>query len=373
VPKRWVTVFFLCSIFFQSILHAGVFVTPIGGTPYQDWSIVNYVDLDPTSDIRDYYGGNYTYDGHDGIDFTLANFAEMDRGVAVYAAAPGVVIETHDGEFDRNTAEYKQSLNANYIIINHGNGLVSRYWHLKKYSLQVSTGDTVAAGQQIAYVGSSGNSTDAHLHFRVTQNGSIVETYLDPNYWWQNHLPYSGDMAGSLDHGITDHDPTTPELRERPKTVTAFAQGPGQVACLWVQLHGISQNDRLDYYFYKPNGNGFAHYYWFPGQIRYGWWCACIDLPSAADLGNWRVDFKVNGNLWITNYFKVVPFFNQCDFNQDANVDFKDFAVFASAWKTSNGEAGWNSQCDISVQKDGIIDNLDLAVFVDNWLEVTMP
>lgn len=353
----------------QQTSDGGVFVTPIGGVPYQDWSIVNYVDLDPNGGIVDYYGGNYTYNGHTGIDFTLANFAAMDRGVAVYAVADGIVAGTHDGEFDRNTAEYQQSPNANYIVILHTDlGLFSEYLHLKKYSIQVGFGDTVTAGQQIAQVGSSGNSTDAHLHFEVIQSGDVIETYLNPNYWWQDPLPYSGDMPGSLDHGITDHDPNFPELRERPKTVLAFAQGPGQMACLWVHLHGIAQNDRLDYYFYRPNGSQYAHYYWYVNQIRYGWWYSSINLPTAADIGNWRVDFRVNGNLWISDGFRVVPHFNQCDFDHSASVDLKDFSIIASAWNASSGEAGWNPQCDISAEKDGVIDMQDFAVFADNWL-----
>jgi hypothetical protein len=347
-----------------------IFVTPIGGTPYQDWTIVNYLDLDPTGGIIDYYGRNYTYNGHNGIDFTLANFAKMDAGVDVYAAASGIVIATHDGEFDRNTAEYQQSPNANYITIDHNNGLHTDYWHLRKNSIRVNVGDRVTAGQKIAEVGSSGNSTDAHLHFDVFQSSNFVETYLNPTYWWKNPLPYSGNMPGSLDHGITDHEPNYPQLRERPKTVGVFDQSPGQICCLWVHLHGISQNDKLDFYFYKPNGSLYANWYWFVPQIRYGWWYCSIALPTSADLGNWRVDFKVNNTLWITESFKVISSFNECNFDQDATVNLSDFAILAWAWRTQTGNAKWNLICDVSMPKDGIIDTKDLAVFADNWLVI---
>jgi hypothetical protein len=347
-------------------VYAGVFVTPIAGVPYQDWTIVNYLDLGGGTD---YYGGNYTYGGHTGLDFTLPNFAAMDRGVAVYAAAGGTVIYAHDGEFDRNTAENQQSPYPNYITIDHGNDLISRYLHLKKNSLLVNVGDTVSAGQKIAEVGSSGNSTDAHLHFEVFYTNSwYIETYLNPDYWWQNPLPYSGNMPGSLDHGITDHDPAFPELRERPKTVLAFAQGSWQTACLWVQLHGITENDQLDFCFYRPNGSLYAQYSWAAPQIRYGWWKCYIDLPPFADLGNWRVDFGVNEDLWISDSFRVVPHFNQCDFDHSATVDFKDFAILALAWNTRSGQAGWNPLCDISVGADGMIDMKDVVVFSANWL-----
>ena len=82
-----------------------LFVTPIAGTAYVDWNIVNYVDLDPTAGFQDYRGGPFVYDGHDAIDYTLPNFAAMDAGVAVYAAAAGTVTFTHEG-FNSENSHY---------------------------------------------------------------------------------------------------------------------------------------------------------------------------------------------------------------------------------------------------------------------------
>jgi hypothetical protein len=56
------------------------------------------------------------------------------------------------------------------------------------------------------------------------------------------------------------------------------------------------------------------------------------------------------------------------DFENSGRVDFKDFAVLAAAWLSEPGEGNWNADCDISMPSDGIIDELDLAVFCDNWL-----
>ena len=60
----------------------------------------------------------------------------------------------------------------------HGNGLTSLYSHCS--GLAVQEGDTVTAGQVIAYVGNSGNSTGYHLHMEVEQNGVVQDplTYL---------------------------------------------------------------------------------------------------------------------------------------------------------------------------------------------------
>ncbi len=56
------------------------------------------------------------------------------------------------------------------------------------------------------------------------------------------------------------------------------------------------------------------------------------------------------------------------DFAGGCDVDFADFAVFASAWLTEEGQAGYDPNCDIAVPYDGAIDEKDLQVFTDNWL-----
>lgn len=56
------------------------------------------------------------------------------------------------------------------------------------------------------------------------------------------------------------------------------------------------------------------------------------------------------------------------DFYRDGVVDFKDFTDFAAAWGSKPGDDNWNPACDISAPSDGVIDELDLAVFCNNWL-----
>jgi hypothetical protein len=54
------------------------------------------------------------------------------------------------------------------------------------------------------------------------------------------------------------------------------------------------------------------------------------------------------------------------DFEFDCDVDFADFALFASAWLSIEGDENWNWICDIS--EDGAIDFVDLCFFIENWL-----
>lgn len=56
------------------------------------------------------------------------------------------------------------------------------------------------------------------------------------------------------------------------------------------------------------------------------------------------------------------------DFAGGCDVDFADFAVLALAWLTEEGQAGYNSNCDIAIPYDKAIDEKDLQVFTGNWL-----
>ena len=60
-----------------------------------------------------------------------------------------------------------QGAAGNHVLIRHANGEHSLYAHLKKGSVRVEVGQSVGAGVQIAEAGSSGNSTEPHLHFQL--------------------------------------------------------------------------------------------------------------------------------------------------------------------------------------------------------------
>ncbi len=111
-----------------------------------------------SSRITSQYGYRILFgvrDFHTGIDIGAST------GTNIVAAESGTVILANYGW----NGGY-----GNYIIINHGNGLTTRYAHASK--LYVSAGQTVTKGQVIAAVGTTGNSTGPHLHFEVRENGS---------------------------------------------------------------------------------------------------------------------------------------------------------------------------------------------------------
>lgn len=101
--------------------------------------------------------GFYGYKGHTGADFACS------AGTPVLAVKSGtVVISTALRNASGGYRSYGE-----YVAIDHHDGTITFYAHMLSGSRMVQKGDTVAQGQQIGQVGSTGNSTGNHLHFEV--------------------------------------------------------------------------------------------------------------------------------------------------------------------------------------------------------------
>ena len=97
---------------------------------------------------------------------------QFHNGVDMAAPNGSPILAAYDGEVI--AASYSASM-GNYIMIDHGDGLITIYMHAS--SLSVSSGTMVARGEQIGCVGSTGRSTGPHLHFSVRLNGSYVSPW----------------------------------------------------------------------------------------------------------------------------------------------------------------------------------------------------
>jgi murein DD-endopeptidase MepM/ murein hydrolase activator NlpD len=91
---------------------------------------------------------------HEGVDLAYGSTQTCNRPIV--AASEGVVV------FAGAAAGY-----GHVIMINHPNGMQTRYGHMYAQGVLVKAGDHVSTGQVIALVGSDGNSTACHLHFET--------------------------------------------------------------------------------------------------------------------------------------------------------------------------------------------------------------
>jgi murein DD-endopeptidase MepM/ murein hydrolase activator NlpD len=128
-------------------------------------------------------------------------------GAEVLAAADGKVIgalndqaedpsamqrpdESQESYFERlqkeqagRLAKSDANVTGNYVLIDHGKSEYSFYAHLQRGSVRVHVGDQVKAGAVIGKLGSSGNSTEPHLHFHVCDKAdSLMSAGLPVNF-----------------------------------------------------------------------------------------------------------------------------------------------------------------------------------------------
>ena len=97
---------------------------------------------------------------------------QFHNGIDMAAPSGSPILAAYDGEVV--AADYSATM-GNYVMINHGDGLITIYMHASK--LEVSKGQTVVRGEEIAKVGSTGRSTGPHLHFSVREDGSYVSPW----------------------------------------------------------------------------------------------------------------------------------------------------------------------------------------------------
>ena len=129
---------------------------------------------------------------HKGIDV-----GGVPRGTPILCYAPGVV------EINKKLAGNA----GNYIKIDHGNGIASRYLHMNEQS-PLAVGTQVAAGQEVGKVGSTGVGTGVHLHYEIWVNGEQVDPliYVTPGggstgamtQLGENGTPHQGTSGGSI-------------------------------------------------------------------------------------------------------------------------------------------------------------------------------
>lgn len=145
-----------------------------------------------------------TYDGDPTINESYINY-----GDTVYAVADGTINFTQDGKPENNGNLLDVPLTSlddyggNMIIIDIGDGLFAAYAHLIPNSLMVAVGDNVKEGDPIALLGNSGNSTEPHLHFHISNSNDM---------WKAVGVPFM--LKSYIKNGSFDEGLIAPELKE---------------------------------------------------------------------------------------------------------------------------------------------------------------
>lgn len=155
---------------------------------------------------------------------------------------------------------------ANYVVIDHGDGTSALYLHVEANSSPFSLGDVVAAGDTIARVGLTGWTCGAHLHFQVQEQcGS----------WWCQSLPAEFYAYGVVSDGqaMTSENcgPCGAQLSGGETIV-----GESDVTCF----------DRLTKWWWDA-GEGLDGHHWFTHAT---------DAAQAETIGRWRFGVTVPGD-----------------------------------------------------------------------------
>lgn len=113
------------------------------------------------SSITSDFGKKRVYNGsfksyHSGTDFKAAN------GTPIKAVNDGKIVIANDRFYAGNS-----------IVIDHGNGIYSCYFHLSEMNYKI--GDTIKKGEILGLSGSTGRVTGPHLHFAFRIHGTIVD------------------------------------------------------------------------------------------------------------------------------------------------------------------------------------------------------
>jgi murein DD-endopeptidase MepM/ murein hydrolase activator NlpD len=150
---------------------------------------------------------------------SLKNSSYYAYGSDAMAVADGIVTEVKDGipqnipgASSRAVPITLETVGGNHVIVDIGHGHYAFYAHLQPGSIRVRVGDRVKRGEVLGLVGNSGNSTEPHLHFHISDASSPLGA---------EGIPYemeSFEVVGkcqSLLGGCT-RTPTTVRRREMP-------------------------------------------------------------------------------------------------------------------------------------------------------------
>lgn len=294
------------------------------------YMIQNYVDQNrQNSYYKEWHCGYRTYDQHDASDINVYPFwwRMMDgNNVFACAAAPGIVIAVVDSiNNDDNCMEPGENESGNHITILHSDSSRTIYYHIKHNTARVMIDEFVAEGTLLANIGSSGRSSNPHLHFAVRdKNNNIIEPFsptpdapatcnsLNEESWWQNQKPYFEPQINRVAthsyipviQGVVNSTNNLSFCRdmEFPRLKNQFL--PTETVYVGVALHDVDHEDSLFFYIKDPSGNTIstvtlkAIAYNYPGRFTRSYRAYGYIIPASAITGTYKVEVHLKYKLF---------------------------------------------------------------------------
>jgi len=269
--------------------------------PYNEtWAISYYVDHDPTLGVQDYNCGSKTYNGHQGVDiYTWPFWWEqmlLDHTEIVSAEA-GQIIHKYGQSPDQNCSWDGNPWNA--IYIQHSDGSVAWYGHMKKESLtSKNIGDTVVKGEYLGIIGSSGDSSGPHLHFEVYNSlGALIDPYyescnsMNNSSQWVDQKDY---LDSNINAVLTHSDVPDFKFDECAQVETTYIQNSFSLTdevVLAVYLREQLQGTSIDLEVIRPDGtvkNNWSFNFVDDYTISYWTW---TDIPDMIGEWTWKATY----------------------------------------------------------------------------------
>lgn len=275
--------------------------------------VSGFMDHDPDyGQLLDYTCGTRTYDlsgyNHQGVDFFTYPFPwlKMDnRLVEIVAAAPGTLIFKRDGQYDRQCAMTGALSNA--VVIRHADGTLAHYLHMKNGSVTTkAVGATIAQGEYLGVVGSSGSSTGPHLHFEVRNAANT--TPIDPFHGdcntsaslWAEQPPYYDSAVIAVHTGTAA--PVRPPCPQPEVPNTADTFEPDDTVYFVTTYRDQLAGQQSVYRVLRPDGTIYRqwthastakHY-----SVSYWYWAMTLDLYGSPPEGTWIFEVTYQGETY---------------------------------------------------------------------------
>ncbi len=286
---------------------------------YGFYSISAYFDHDtlyPNS-LKDFNCQQFTYDTQDGYNHAGTDFftfpfpwnkMENDE-VEVIAAANGIIVYKQDGNRDKNCEAGIDIPFWNVIVLQHSDGTLTYYGHLKKNSVtQNNVGEMVSAGDYLGVVGSSGSSSTPHLHFEVNnEKNEPIDPFSgecgDSVSLWETQKPY-------VDAGINQITTNFAYInfQECPNSDILNLRDTFSLSdtiFFSIFFRNISLNDTVSIKMISPSQTLWDSWVWncpypfFAGSYLQFW----AKLFSSDVGGNWKIEANYKGKTYEKAFF----------------------------------------------------------------------